>query len=156
MGGPSGIALPFWFLVFCLHLPTEPPPHGTESHPPPQPPTHPPTHPPVRGSQAAQHSAFHNFCQPLFMYSCVRTLGLVCSFWVCAFNILLNEFFFFVELILSHIFVLFLLFFSPNKIIAIAAVQPASHVFLVWLPVAQIKVVATFLLSVWQKKKTTL
>jgi len=67
----------------------------------------------------------------------------------------LNELFFVVGFIISHFlslllflfFFLFLIFF-PNKIIAIAAVQPASHDFFVWLPVAQIKVVATFLLSV--------
>lgn len=41
------------------------PPHGTESHPTT---LHPPPHPP-RGSQASQHSAFHNFTvDPLVMY----------------------------------------------------------------------------------------
>lgn len=68
------------------------------------------------------------------MYSRVRTLGLVCSFWVCAFNIfLLNEFFLFCffEFIISlfRLFSVSSFFFLPNKIIAIAAVQPASHGF---------------------------
>jgi hypothetical protein len=91
------------------------------------------------------------------MYSRVRTLGLVSSFWVCAFNILLDEFEF---LSLGLLFLLFFVFvfcsflpsvpyFShPNKIIAIATVQQASHDFSSWPPVARIKVVATFLLSV--------
>lgn len=124
----------FLFVFFSLHLPTPPPTsHGTESHPTPS--TAPTPHPtPVRGSQAAQHSAFHNFCRPLFMYSRVRTMGLVCSFWVCAFNMFfcwtIFFWFCFFEFIISlfrHFSVSF--FFLPNKIFAIAAVQPASHGF---------------------------
>jgi len=120
-----------------------------------------PTAPRFSGSPPLSIPQFH--CQSPFMYSFmysrVRTLGLVSSFWVCAFNILLDDFeFFVVGFIISLIFlslfiVLFLLQFlisptPPNKIIAIATVQQASHDFSSWPPVARIKVVATFLLSV--------
>uniref|UniRef100_A0A7N8X5T3 Uncharacterized protein n=1 Tax=Mastacembelus armatus TaxID=205130 RepID=A0A7N8X5T3_9TELE len=71
-------------------------------------------------------------CRPLFMYFRVRTLGLVSSFGsVLLIFCWMNNF-----LLLGLLFLIFCLFFFfslflifPNKVIAIAAVQPVSHDF---------------------------
>lgn len=135
---------PFLFLLSPMEL-------RATQHPPPHP------NPRPRGSQAARHSAFHNFTvKSLFMYSRVRTLGLVSSFGSVLLIFCWMKYFLLLGLLFLILCILFFIFFRPllsppNKIIAIAAVQPASHDFFVWPPVAQIKVVATFLLSVWQE-----
>lgn len=93
-----------------------PAPDGTESH--------------SQGSQAAHHSAFYNFTvNSPFMYTCVRTLGLVSSFGsvLLIFCWMNSEFIFYVVGFIisspSFVFVLFSVPYSPhNKSIAIAAV----------------------------------
>lgn len=106
-------------LFFC--------PHGTESHPW-----------PLSFSGSPRHSAFHNFCQSLFIYSRVRTLGLVSSFGSVLLIICWMIYIFFVVVlgfIISLQFFFPLIFFRsffflfPSIKIAIAAVQPASHCF---------------------------
>lgn len=111
MGGPSGAATPFFF--------PSPPYHGTESHPTPS--TSPtPTAQRFSGSPALSIPQFH--CRSLFMYSRVRTLGLVSSFGsVLLIFRWMNNFFccwvYYFSILLSFIiFVLFLLFF-PIKLL---------------------------------------
>lgn len=131
---PSSSALFLWgktvpdgWAEWSCHTLFFPPPSWTESH---QTPSTSPT-PRPRGSQAAQHSTI-SLSIPLYvMYSRVRTLGVVSSFGsvlliLCWMNFLLlgllfQFFFVFYYFILFHTF--------PYKIIAIAAVQPASHDF---------------------------
>lgn len=100
-----------------------PAPDGTESH--------------SQGSQAAHHSAFHNFTvNAPFMYTCVRTLGLVSSFGsvLLIFCWMNSEFIFYVVGFIISSPSSFVVLFSvpyppPYKIIAIAAVWWASYDF---------------------------
>lgn len=86
--GPSGAALS------SSPLPAEP--RATQQ------PSTSPTCPEVLRRPSTQHSTIP-LLTPRYV-SCVRTLGLVSSFWVCAFNILLNEFFVLLSLFLFCLF----------------------------------------------------
>lgn len=100
--GPSGAALS------SSPLPAEP--RATQQ------PSTSPTCPEVLRRPSTQHSTIP-LLTPRYV-SRVRTLGLVSSFWVCAFNILLNEFFVLLSLLflLSFFSPLFLIFF-PIKLL---------------------------------------
>lgn len=113
-----------WAKWSCIVI--KPPPLPMELRATQQPSTSLPPSPVVLRHPSTQHSTI-SLSTPRYV-SRVRTLGLVFSFWVCAFNILLNDFF------LSLLFLVFFfppcsLFSFPDKIIAIAAVQPASQDF---------------------------
>merc|ERR550519_1646317 len=83
-GGRSGAALPHTHTPFTMDPRAKPPPHRFLPH------LTQPKASRLSGSPPLSIPQFH--CQSSFMYSLVRTLGLVSSFWVCAFNILLDEF----------------------------------------------------------------
>lgn len=88
-----------------------------------------PTAPRFSGSPALSIPQFH--CRSLFMYSRVRTLGLVSSFGSVLLIFCWKNYFLLLGLLFLIFCLLFLFLFLifPNKIIAIAAVQPASHDF---------------------------
>lgn len=89
----------------------------------------PPNIPQPWGSQASQHSAFHNFTVDPSL--CIPVWGL--WDWYLVFGSVLLIFCWMNYFCWVYYFPLFCLFFLllifPNKIIAIAAVQPASHDF---------------------------
>lgn len=96
-----------WAKRSCIVI--KPPPLSLELRATQQPSTSllpPPPRPEVLRHPSTQHSTI-SLSTPRYV-SRVRTLGLVFSFWVCAFNILLNDFFFVVEFIIS-----LLSFFPP-------------------------------------------
>lgn len=127
MGGLSGAALPPVFFFSPPPLPWNWEPPNTlhlTPHPYPTPPS-----PVVLRQPSTQHSTISLSTPPPSL--CIPVWGL--WDWYVVFGSVLLIFcwmnFFFVEFIISHFFVVFLFLSPPNKIIAIAAVQPASHDF---------------------------
>lgn len=124
MGGPSGAAPPpFSFFVFSppmeLRATQHPPPHPTHG-------------PEVLRQPTTQHSTI-SLSTPLYVFPC-EDFGTGIQFWVCAFNILLNELFLFMGLLFLFFFVFIIIFFCslffPMKLLLQQLCNQRAMIFL--------------------------